>query len=210
MTTNANPYIVTPTVPHRGPYVDAVAIAKDLAAAWGAELGECEPGAYGTGRVVFGDLVVTIRADSRKLGRIEAYSGAPAITRVTGTLHGVEWPEASLDSGRGIAKIAADLKRRVVEPAAEPLAKAQAKLAALNADRENLERNAAALSGALPFLDISVPEDRTKWEAPVYASRNGVYLSGRLNSNGGLYLDRIPTIPADRVQAVLAALFGDA
>ncbi|WP_066803316.1 hypothetical protein [Sphingomonas asaccharolytica] len=208
MTTPANPFIVTPEDTRRDPYVDVAAVAKALAETWGATLGECEPGSWGIGRIVMDDLVVTVTANDQKAGGIRVYTGAPTITRLTGTLYDVEWPAAKADTGKGIEKLAADLKRRVLDPAAESVAAARAKLATMNTDRENLERHAAALTAAFPFLDIRIPEGVNKWEAPVYVVKDGVNLMGRLNSDGGLYLDRLSIVGADRLPAFLAVLFG--
>jgi hypothetical protein len=213
-TTNANPFISTRELwGKQEPFTDAAKVAAALAEAWeGATLGECEGGPYGIGRVMLGDLAVTIRADSRSLGRIEAIAGAPALTRQTGTLYGdqYDFPKASADTAKGAAKLAADLKRRVVDPAAEPLKAVQAKVQDYRDNRAGLERTVEAFRASFPTAEISGGQTIADWEADFRIPHGTSWITGRLNARGSITLNRVPSIAIDKAAAVFGLLYGEA
>lgn len=214
MTTNtaANPFLSSRELyGKQEPYTNVAKLAQALAAQWeGATLGECEEGPYGIGRVVLGDLVVVLRADTRKLGRVSVYSGAPSITRHTGAIYGVQWPEANVDSGRPFEKLAADIKRRVVDQSAEALTAAQEKLTAYRGHHAGMTAAAETFKATFPTAEMDVPSDVTKWEARFRIQEGTRYITGRIGASGGITLDHFPTIPADKAAAVFALLYGEA
>lgn len=206
--TNENPFIFTTgTAGYERRYVDASQVAKALAAAWGASVGESEPGAHGIGRVVFeSGLMVTVRDDSRKLGKIEVFAGCPKLERKLDHYSRPQFPKASADTGKGIDKLAADLMRRVVEPSALPLAQLEQRFAAQTNDRENLKAHAEALQAAIPGLRVDIPGDETRTDASVGGQIGGVYVTARLSSSGSVSIDRLTSLGASQALAVFAAL----
>lgn len=201
-----NPFVKTSPAPFSTQYVDCVAVAKALAETWGGTLGEGEACAHGIGRVILGDLTVYIRA-AKDLGRVEVGASAPALERSVSHYSRPTFPRVSSDTAKGIAKLAADLKRRVVDPAQAPLAELKGKVTAQTDARTELEAHATALRLSMPFLDIKVPADAQALEASVYCSKDSLYLSGRLLSDGRLTIDRLSAIDTDRAAAVLRALY---
>lgn len=190
-------------------YVDALKVADALAKAWGAERGECEPGPYGIGRVIVdGRLTITIRPDSRKLGKIEVFASCPYLERKLDAYSRPKFPKASADTGKGIDRLAADLKRRVIDEAKLPLAQLEARFNAQAEQREQLQALADALAFQVPGLRVDVPQDETRLDASFSASAHGVHVSGRLSSSGSVSLDRVTGLEGERGLAVLQALLG--
>lgn len=203
-----NPFIFTSgTAGYERRYVEAAKVAEALAAAWGAELGECEPGEYGIGRVILdGKLTVYIRGDSRKVGRVEVGASCPFLERKLSHYDRPKFPRVSADTGKGIEALAKDLKRRVVELAAVPLAQLEQRFAAQTDHRASLKAHAEALTATVPALRVDVPADDTRLEANVSGQIGGVYVSARLSSSGSLSFDRLTSLGNAQALAVLAAL----
>lgn len=177
--------------------------ATALAAELGAKTGEMEGGTYVVGHIALGDLALHLNAEyGAKMGRVKVsigYAGPYTYDRR------ISWPSITVDASRPLDKIAADVKRRVIEPAAAPLAQLREIEAALANGRAAVEAQAAKITKCYPFASVKVKTGEA--QADLYMNRD-VYLSGRLNANGSLYVDRLGTVPPERLSAVLAALFG--
>lgn len=207
-TANENPFVFTNgSAGYERRYVEAAKVAEALAAAWGASLGESEPGEYGLGRVVFeSGLIVTVRTDSRKLGKIEVFSSCPSLERKLASYSRPKFPKASADTAKGIEKLAADLKRRVVDAAEIPLAQIKQRFASHTADREALKKHAWAIEADIPGLRVDIPQDETKTEGTIRGQLGGVYVTARLSSSGSVSIDRLTSLGASQALAVFAAL----
>lgn len=204
--TASNPFIVIPTEADRSSYVDVAKIAQELAKAWGAEVGECEEGAFGIGRVLIDGLTIYVRG-GLQLSKIDVGASCPALERKLSHYARPEFPRASADTAKGIEKLAADLKRRVVDKAQAPLATLQASFSAQCGHRENLKAHAEAMRAAVPGLEVSISADETDTTAALRGNAGGLYFTGRLSSSGSVSFDRVGSIGNAKALKVLAALF---
>lgn len=191
--------------------VDRAAIVRDLAKTLGGTA-EIEEGHYGGCKVTFADgLIIGVYAESgAKKGRARISAHGPH--RMTGKISHHAWPkfpEITVDASRPAEAIARDVERRIMAGAREALAELQAKAASVDSARAEAERHAAEIMAAFPSVSVTF-NDANSTEAQVYANGGGVYLSGRLNSAGGLYVDRIGGLDPDQTRAVLTALYGKA
>lgn len=115
------------------------------------------------------------------------------------------FPEITVDPDRPMAALAKDIRKRVIDASAGPLA------AMLEAEKQASElasgvrQHAERIAAAFPTASVTIGDD-TKTEAGFYLNHNGVYLSGRINSSGALYVDRLGTVPPDKLDALLALL----
>lgn len=123
-------------------------------------------------------------------------------SRLNGHYRPQSFPEARISSDKPLERIASEIRRRVIEPSAEPFAKVKADYADLQASQQGIQAQVAAVKAAFPWLKVDLEEGKT--EATVYANGGGAYLSGRLTKDGAIYVDRCGTINADRAEAFLA------
>lgn len=110
-------------------------------------------------------------------------------------------PEASVSVARPLAAIAKDITRRVIMPAAAPLAKRVEYAAAIVKRRKGVAEMAEEL-GRFPGLTVRL--ERSGDSASLYAS--DPYLSGRLDSDGSVTLDRLSSLSLEKFAAVWAAI----
>ena len=116
-----------------------------------------------------------------------------------------KFPEVTVDPDRPMAALAKDIRKRVIDASAGPLA------AMLDAEKQatelasNVRQHAERIATAFPTASVKIGDD-TQTEAGFYLNHNGVYLSGRINSSGALYVDRLGTIPPEKLNAILAVL----
>lgn len=105
--------------------------------------------------------------------------------------------------GRDIAAIARDIKRRVIDASQEAL-KAQRDYAAQRA----LQRNGvASYVGPLTDMGLRVDVASDGLTASLW-NQGGHYLSGRLQADGTVYLDRVGSMDLETFKRVLAVLNG--
>jgi hypothetical protein len=156
--------------------------------------------------IALGDLRIYIRAGyGAHKGRAEIGVHAPSVASQL-NYQRAQWPKMTADAGRPVEKIAAEIKRRVIEPAAPVLADLKAQLANQLDQRSQIEAHAEAIRKAFPMVSVKF-EDGQRTQAQVYGNAGGAYLSARLNPDGGLYPDRVGSIGPERTHALLAALF---
>lgn len=157
-----------------------------------------------------GGLQVCVAASSKKKGfwRISASVEWRERSKLNGRFAHTPFPEAYISASKSLAQIAKEVKRRVIEPAKEPLAKVTAQLAELASDQASIGQRAAELRAKFPWLSVTVKDGDT--EAQLYANGGAVYFYGRLSNHGSIYVDRIGSIDANRVERLLAALAPDA
>lgn len=194
-------------------YVDRGALARDLAPAING-VADVENGAsrYATVRIeVQGFTIVLMAEHGAKANRVRISAHAPhAMTRklLTYTLP-KPFPAITVDASRPLAAIVKEVQRRILPEALEAMAALKVKSDEMIAAREQAEKSAAALRQRVAGLQVTFKDDDTT-QADIYANGNGVYLSGRMASDGTIYPDRVGSIPADRAADVLALLCGKA
>lgn len=213
MTTNTaapgSPFIVRETIHgHERAYIDLAGLATALAPLLGGTVGECEPGQYGRGQMVFGDLRVFLLATPNQ--RLDVRCGAPALQRITGHSSNTVWPSITLGLGKGLDRIAADIKRRVLDKAAKPLDDTRRTFDEIAARRARLVEAVERFRAAVPQASVTIPEDVCAWRARLYYNANGFYCSGTVDADGDVSLERTSTIHADKVAAFFALVGGGA
>jgi hypothetical protein len=213
MTTADHPYLHTvqrPFGPER--VFDMARFAADLAPLIGAAVAwrdDCDPHnerprlERNDGLVLYPSSPYHVPA-----GRVRIGIGAPEIERrLKYRPDKAKFGEITLDASRPLDKIAADVRRRLIEPAALPLAAFRLALAEQDADRARCEAHVAAICERFPNVSAKFADERDT-QATLYANGGGAFLSARLCSDGGLYVDRVGGVGADRAMAFIAALCG--
>ena len=94
--------------------------------------------------------------------------------------------------GRSIDAIARDIVRRVIDGNAEALKRQRERQAQMDANRASIVKHAAALRAAIPGLDVKVNE---RDQCASIWNKGGEYLHANMNSNGGVSVERLGTLP---------------
>jgi hypothetical protein len=115
-------------------------------------------------------------------------------------------PIASLDATRPVERLAADIKRRVIDAGADALANWREALEQERRRRSDLARTVKRIAAEIPAADVALTSDGES--ATFYLNNGSAYLSGTLYADGTLSVQRCGSIPADRLVAVVAALSG--
>ena len=114
-------------------------------------------------------------------------------------------PRASMSASKPMARLVADVKRRVIEPAQAPIAKLRAYAAELKSKANSLAERAAAFRKN-PRLDVRVENGATH-SGTIYSNGDGVYLNARFYADGTVSIDRIGSVNAETFDRILAALY---
>lgn len=195
--------------------LDVKAMTTDIAAALGAELDvewSGEMSDYQPGRMFLDDLAVYVGKDQKGSGTViqRGYASAgarPEVSRaLAGQMRRIEYPRITFDPSRPLDQIVKAIKTKVVDASAAPLKSELDYYASMNASNAAIRAVAAKFIAEFPFARVEIKDERA-YDASVYANAEGCYLTGRLNSDGGLYIDR-SSFPASRTAAVMAAMFG--
>lgn len=198
-----NPFLVTG---ERGEaYLDTVKLAEALAPLVGGTVEKREPGAYGRTVIVMPDgLRLFVSGDYKAKRRAIISSYCPEELRQAAGR--VSFPDATVDAGRPIDAIARDIKRRVVEPAAEPLAKVRERAEQDRKARESLVAVCRDLQRKFPTLRIDLPEGEAYQASfSAYGGPDG-HVSGRISASGKVTIDRISSIGLELAETLFAAL----
>jgi hypothetical protein len=131
---------------------------------------------------------VSIRMIGDKLGHLES--------------DGYRMPKASVSGTRPLAALAKDIRRRVIEPAAAPAAKRRELTESRTQYANNLAAHAKRMRAAFPGLQVDVSDSA----ASLYLNSDGNYLTGRLDGDGKVTIDRISQLNAAAFAGVMAAL----
>lgn len=105
-------------------------------------------------------------------------------------------------NGRPIARIAADIKRRVLEASAPALARQREYAAQQRAARSDLESAVESLARAVPAVCVNVADD--KLSASLYIAEP--YFSGRMSADGRITAERMAPLSADKLARLLELL----
>ena len=109
----------------------------------------------------------------------------------------LQWPEATVSTGRPMAALAKDITRRVVEPAAEVNARFVGLLAARNERCRSLGLAMADLATSFPSLKVS-RKDCDAHSADLHLYEGGLYLTGTLRPGGEVSVERLGSLSAER------------
>ena len=105
--------------------------------------------------------------------------------------------------GRPIATIAKDIKRRVIDASQEALRKQREYAAEIAKSRDNFAAQLAKLQKAAPRLRIDhKTRDR---QAGIYLPNCEHYISGRMDSDGKITIERMYSLTVEQFLAMLAA-----
>jgi hypothetical protein len=106
--------------------------------------------------------------------------------------------------GRTIERIAADIKRRVIEPSKEALRLQREHAKRMAEGRAAIVRLSAALKRRLPDLDVRTNEQEQR--AAIYGGSNGHYLSATLSGDGTVAVERLGSMPMSKFERIVAIL----
>jgi hypothetical protein len=183
--------------------LDITAITRDLAPLLGATPGKDE-GVDWRGSFDLDGVHFWLRPESgARKGRVEVHAYDPRQSRLHYGASFVRWPSITFDASRPLDKIAAEIARRVIAPARDAMAVITEKLAAQDADDAKLAGCVAKLQARWPFLRIDVKAD----VATIYGSKDGGSFTGRMRSDGQVWIDRVAIAPS-RAGALLDVVFG--
>ncbi|KRQ99267.1 hypothetical protein [Bradyrhizobium valentinum] len=116
-------------------------------------------------------------------------------------------PEAKVSTARPLAAIAADIKRRVIDPGKAPIEKLREHAAACDRQRTDLRATADQLRKRYPGLSVTVKDD-ARHSATFYRNDNkGPYLSGSVGPDGSASIERIGSLTPEQFARVMAALY---
>ena len=118
-------------------------------------------------------------------------------------------PEATVSAERPLQAIAADIKRRVIEPAKAPIAKRREYAATLAKQANDLASTCARLRERFPGLSVTLKNGAT-YSASLYHNTDaGPYLSGQVHADGSMSIDRLGSLSADQFERVMTALYNN-
>jgi hypothetical protein len=116
-------------------------------------------------------------------------------------------PKATVSVTRPLARIVADVKRRVIEPAKAPLAKLRDHAAMVAKRTSDLAATAERLRRDYPGLDVSI-KNGSSYSGTLYRNRDGApYLSGNFNADGSVNIERLGSLTADQFERLMRALY---
>ncbi|WPM81387.1 hypothetical protein R5W60_06850 [Brucella pseudintermedia] len=186
---------------------DIAAFGRDLAAVMGLAA-ELEVGRYGSAKLIWpegfhatlsfsfkSDKKVVIRGWCDDNNKIEWYGDR------------VSFPAISVNPSRDLSAIAKDIQRRLVGPAKEALEKVRAKVAEQNDKGNRLAAVVKEYTERFPGLSVTMYPGNSR-EASIYLNAHDNYLSGSVDSDGRLNIQRCSVGDATASRALLAALTG--
>lgn len=149
-------------------------------------------------------LELSLRAAyGSQLGKVEVYATTP-FARGLDHYERPEMPSAGVNTSRDIGAIARDLIRRVVDPARGPVEAARDALAKRRAETGQLSALSASLMKRFPGLSINHRENEK--HADVYFNKGGCYLTGSIDANGRLNIQRFSVSSPAQSAALLALI----
>lgn len=163
---------------------------------------------YPSATLVKGDARINLRNGyGAKFGKIEfaAYhAGAGVLDSYARSL---DVDNISIDGTRDVAKIAADLKRRMLDKLPDAIAAVDARIVERAARVDGLASIIAELQTAFPGLSIN-RRDENATSADVYFNHDGRYLTGSIDADGCLSIQRLSLRTADDARALFALVAG--
>lgn len=184
--------------------LDVAALARDLAPLLGAQQVKDDNGDWRALLDLDGLRLWLSPEHGARKGRVEIGCSDPRMHRLHYGASSFRWPTITADASRPLDKIAAEIKRRVIEPGRLALDGVSEKLAAQDADDAQLAAHVAALRARFPFLRIDVKQD----VASIYGGKAGASFTGRMRSDGVISAERV-SADGPRVRAMLDLFFAD-
>jgi hypothetical protein len=190
--------------------MDLTAFSKDLAQALGFPLTiEHEASSYPSPYIECGDGL-TLRPSANygaKIGKVDVY----ACAAFSGALEHHErpkFPSATVDSSRDIKAIVRDIMRRVVEPGRIVAKETAERAARKRGVTDGLKALCRELEASFPGLQASLTSSHAT-SANLYFNRPGNgYLSGSLQADGTINIQRLSLGSADDARRLFAILSG--
>ena len=149
---------------------------------------------------------LVLRADNWKK-KVEAYLEAPDVKWGDWSSYDKAQKTESAKvnpDGRPIASIAKDIQKRVIDANLPALAARRAYAVQQEKNRADIVTRAGKLKDAYPKLDIRVNE--REQNASIYSGPSAFYLSGRMNSQGRVSVDRFGDVSTKTFLKILAVL----
>jgi hypothetical protein len=120
---------------------------------------------------------------------------------------GYRMPSIKISVDRPMERLAADIKRRLIEPAREPAEKRREYVAKLNESAANLTLTADKLRKRFPGLTVRMEKDATH-SGTVYHNSSGTpYLNGRFYADGKVSIDQLGSLSAAQFERVMKAIY---
>jgi hypothetical protein len=180
------------------------AFAADLAAALGGTLEQPEPGYHTSCRIAFPEagLCLSVSSGWRK-SEARRVTVSAHITDVRyddrpcsdgrGTY---KMPEATVSIDRPMAKIAADVKRRVIDAAERPSAAIRAYAAKRAVERDDLAAAIKRIVSAVPEMAESRNGPSDNYRRQLHWMADGIHMSAYAYSTGHVSVERLGTVSA--------------
>lgn len=192
-------------------YLDVSEFARALAPLLdsSAVFQEIEPGAWGSARIIIGSLHIFIgRAQQSKSDskwRVWVHSGVERAIQTQIEHHGLPTlPEATIDTGRPLTTLAADIKRRIIDAAMEPVRARVKRYEEKLGQQSAINKQAVILREAIPGIKVMVEKDALCGD--IYLNQGGAYFSGSLHHDGTVTVQHIGSLSAAKAQALLRLL----
>lgn len=116
-------------------------------------------------------------------------------------------PSIGVSTGRPLAKIAADIKRRLIPEAKAPCEARRKYVRQQNEATNSLTAYAARVKAEIPGFRITEPrDDGSPVSLSAYWGTGATYLDARLYSNGNVGIDRISSMPFEMFKEVCRVL----
>lgn len=191
------------------PRTDLERFTADLAKELGGKV-QREEGDIDRTHIVLGTERLDVVGNTWGLkGRVRVSIWAPDVRRDERGYYGdkrMRTETATIDPNkRTMAAIAKDIKRRVVEGSKEALRLQREYADTVRKGRADIKKHAAQLHESTG-IDVTVNEGERN--ARVYWNAGGVYISGTLNTDATVSIDRIGSMPLERFEAVMFVLKG--
>jgi hypothetical protein len=199
--------MTTPRTLNRWNEIDVRPIAAELAAILGGTVDgtnrDGETFDHWTTIDIGADRIGIRRTKNTRLEISISANDVPAA--IVGRVGGFKAPSVTIDGTRDSAAIAKDIRRRVIDPAQAGLADYRAKAQAVQARDGSLADVVASLQVDFPNLRFTLESGR-ETASMSGTSKAATYCHARVEPNGGVYFERIGTLPADKARRVLAIL----
>jgi hypothetical protein len=193
--------------------IDIKAFARDLAAPMGGTVLPNDDDYNGKryAEIAFSDYTIGLTAGWQKNERNKvAVSISPTgikPSHASPYCDKYKLPRINVSVERPIGSVAADIVRRLIEPAKAPIA--ERRQYAENVDRaaNGLQAAAAKLRAAYPPLSVTLNQGETH-AARIYNNNGaGPYLTAQLYADGSVSIDRLGSLSAAQFERLMAALY---
>lgn len=205
-----NPFMVEQELFGRpNTYLDLAGFAEALAKELGETADVRERGPYAIAGVSCANGVHLHVAGEygAKFGRVAVSARIPAEDTLDHHER-TKLPRITVDSARPLQALAKDIRRRVLEPAAEALKASADTLKAVEDRREALAGHVAKLRETFPGLQVTPDERGDRASLYFNNSDRGGYITGTLYADGRMCLDRVVAYTDAACMGVLAAIAG--